>query len=153
MNFQSKPGNTMAKFSEGRFFKVLVITGTVHYSWFDISNVYPIPFESRNAMFTQLIDQNDEKRCQLVDYSGISDSVQNESACDHHRGKHKNCFESDWYMFTNLWQAYCATFETFFFFTRILSLLWLYSTLFRLARLTWAPDWIFSLACEFSDGR
>lgn len=89
MNFQSKGVNMMAEFSEGRFFKVLVIIGTVHYSWFDISNVYPIPFESRNAMFTQLIDQNDEKRCQLVDYSGISDTVQNESACDHHRGNIK----------------------------------------------------------------
>ena len=35
MNFQSLLVNIVAKFSEGRFFNVFVITGTVHYPSLD----------------------------------------------------------------------------------------------------------------------
>lgn len=49
MSFQSMPVNTVAIFSEGRFFNVFVITGTVHYPRLDY--IKRATFEPPNVMF------------------------------------------------------------------------------------------------------
>ena len=73
VNFQYKPVNAGAKFSESCFFNVFVRTDTVHYAWLDMKCV---TFKPPNVIFIQFIDQNGKVYCcLLVDYSEISDSV------------------------------------------------------------------------------